>query len=88
METILFSLAQAQFKPSAYTLEACDNLGCRTMPCCPQDTFSSTYFSCLLFFPFQRVKCKLITSHSIRISSWVQYLSQLYVTELNGPWDP
>lgn len=39
-------------------------------------------------FPLSESEVQVKTSHSIRISSWVQYLSQLYVTEINGPWDP
>lgn len=87
METILFSLAQAQFKSSAYTLEAYDNLGCKTMPCCPQYTFSFTHFSRLLFSPFREWSAsKNFSFHKDK------FLGTVSITTVcdwaRCPWDP
>lgn len=59
------------------------------MPCCPQYTSSFPYFSYLgVFSPPSEKEAQVKIAHFIKISSWIQYLSQLHVTGLDGPWDP
>lgn len=68
--------------------ETYGNLGCRTLPCCPQYTSSFPYFNYLVFFPppwRRKHKLKLLISE---INSWMQYQSQPHATGLSGPSDP